>query len=291
MQNWLILQTGASPRGYDPSTSIIRTLVKACLEQFTKADQDSVDNLGDAQSRLGFPSDLQALHSVLDPQGKDPEWDGLEPRQRQTRVMKAWTAMLSVAAGIRPIIIAIEDLHWIDEQSATILAYAIENLRRSPVCFVATSRDPPQAPWATGTGHMTLVLDRMDVASAQEMTGALLGDDPSLADLRDLLIARCAGIPLLLEEIVRALVEAGSLSGAPARIDWNSHTKRSKFPPPYILVYRRPYRCPFASPQGVAASRQRDRCLGGTGAAAGGDGVGTKINLGQHRRSAQGGFP
>ena len=171
---------------------------------------------------------------MLDPQGKDPEWDGLEPpRQRQTRVMKAWTE-LSVAAGIRPIIIAIEDLHWIDEQSATILAYAIENLRRSPVCFVATSRDPPQAPWATGTGHMTLVLDRMDVASAQEMTGALLGDDPSLADLRDLLIARCAGIPLLLEEIVRALSKPARCPVLRAPIDWNSHTKRSKFPPPYI---------------------------------------------------------
>ena len=69
--------------------------------------------------------------------------------------------------------------------------------------------------WGSKTYYTQLRLDPLPPASADELLQALLGDDPSLAPLTQLLIARTEGNPFFLEESVRTLVETGVLVGAP----------------------------------------------------------------------------
>src|SRR5262249_45957635 len=67
--------------------------------------------------------------------------------------------------------------------------------------------------WGSKTYYTQLRLDPLPPASAEEFLHALLGDDPSLAPLKQLLIARTQGNPFFLEESVRTLVETGVLVG------------------------------------------------------------------------------
>ena len=69
--------------------------------------------------------------------------------------------------------------------------------------------------WGSKTYYTQLRLDPLPPASADALLQALLGDDPSLAPLTQLLIARTEGNPFFLEESVRTLVETGVLVGAP----------------------------------------------------------------------------
>src|SRR5262249_59404728 len=69
--------------------------------------------------------------------------------------------------------------------------------------------------WGSKTYYTQVRLDPLPPASADALLQALLGDDPSLAALTRLLIARTEGNPFFLEESVRALVETGVLAGAP----------------------------------------------------------------------------
>src|SRR5262249_5521945 len=72
-----------------------------------------------------------------------------------------------------------------------------------------------QHAWGSKTSYTQLRLEPLPPASADELLQALLGDDPSLAPLTRLLIARTEGNPFFLEESVRTLVETGALVGTP----------------------------------------------------------------------------
>src|SRR6266508_2109891 len=85
----------------------------------------------------------------------------------------------------------------------------------APVLILVNYRPEYQHSWGSKTYYTQLRLDPLQPASAEEFLHALLGDDPSLAPLKQLLIARTEGNPFFLEESVRTLVETGVLAGTP----------------------------------------------------------------------------
>ena len=84
-----------------------------------------------------------------------------------------------------------------------------------PLLLLVNYRPEYQHGWGSKTYYTQLRLDPLPPASADELLQALLGDDPSLAPLKQLLIARTEGNPFFLEESVRTLVETGVLVGEP----------------------------------------------------------------------------
>ena len=86
---------------------------------------------------------------------------------------------------------------------------------RPACCCWSTTGPEYQHGWGSKTYYTQLRLDPLPPASADEFLQALLGDDPSLAPLKPLLIARTEGNPFFLEESVRTLVETGVLVGEP----------------------------------------------------------------------------
>ena len=93
-------------------------------------------------------------------------------------------------------------------------------IRRKPATQSGRKLHPTGTPsersdaWGSKTSYTQLRLDPLPPASAEAFLAALLGDDPSLAPLKPLLIARTEGTPFFLEETVRTLVETGVLVGA-----------------------------------------------------------------------------
>src|SRR4029434_7592305 len=99
--------------------------------------------------------------------------------------------------------------------SGSLCAILVESLPTARLLLLVNYRPEYQHAWGSKTSYTQLRLDPLPPASADELLQALVGDDPSLAPLTRLLIARTEGNPFFLEESVRTLVGAGALVGAP----------------------------------------------------------------------------
>jgi predicted ATPase len=114
---------------------------------------------------------------------------------------------------VQPLLLVFEDLHWIDTETQALLDRLVDNLPTARLLLLVNYRPEYQHGWSNKTSYMQLRLEPLPPASADEVLQALLGDDPSLAPLKQLLIARTEGNPFFLEESVRALVETEILVG------------------------------------------------------------------------------
>ena len=123
--------------------------------------------------------------------------------------------MLLRESQVQPLLLVFEDLHWIDTETQALLDGLVESLPTARLLLLVNYRPEYQHGWGSKTSYTQLRLDPLPPVSAHELLHALLGDDPSLAPLTQLLIARTEGNPFFLEESVRTLVETGVLVGTP----------------------------------------------------------------------------
>jgi class 3 adenylate cyclase/tetratricopeptide (TPR) repeat protein len=158
---------------------------------------------------------VPALLSLLDALPADSPFQKLDPPQRRQRTLDALKRVLLRESQAQPLVLVFEDLHWIDSETQTLLDNLVESLPTARLLLLVNYRPEYQHGWGSKTYYAQLRLDPLPPASAEELLQALLGDDPSLAPLKQLLIARTEGNPFFLEESVRTLVETGVLVGEP----------------------------------------------------------------------------
>ena len=156
---------------------------------------------------------LPALLSLLDALPEDSPFLTLDPPQRRQRTLAALKRLLLRESQVQPLLLVFEDLHWIDSETQALLNSLIESLPTTRILLLVNYRPEYQHGWVSKTYYTQLRLDPLSAMSADEFLQALLGDDPSLAPLTHLLIARTEGNPFFLEESVRTLVETGVLVG------------------------------------------------------------------------------
>ena len=116
---------------------------------------------------------------------------------------------------VQPLLLVFEDLHWIDSETQALLNSLVESLATAQLLLLVNYRPEYQHDWEGKTYYTQLRLDPLPPVNADEFLQALLGNDPSLEPLTQLLIARTEGNPFFLEESVRTLVETGVLVGEP----------------------------------------------------------------------------
>ena len=156
---------------------------------------------------------LPALLALLDALPDDSPFRQLDPAQRRQRTLTALKRVLLRESQVQPLLLVFEDLHWIDTETQALLDSLVESLPTAQLLLLVNYRPEYQHGWGSKTYYTQLRLDPLPPASAATVLQALLGDDPSLAPLTPLLIARTAGNPFFLEESVRTLVETGGLVG------------------------------------------------------------------------------
>jgi tetratricopeptide (TPR) repeat protein len=157
-------------------------------------------------------STLPALQALLDVPVDDGEWRKLDPAQRRQRTLEAVKRVLVREAREQPLLLIFEDLHWIDRETQALLDTLTDSLGSVRLLILASYRPEYQHPWSNKTYYTQLRLETLPLESAGELLEALLGGDPSLAPLKNLLVKR--GNPFFLEETVRTLVETRALEGA-----------------------------------------------------------------------------
>jgi class 3 adenylate cyclase/tetratricopeptide (TPR) repeat protein len=158
---------------------------------------------------------LPALLALLEVPVEDPQWQACDPPQRRRRTLDAVKHLLLRESQVQPLCLVFEDLHWIDAETQALLDSLVESLPTARLLLLVNYRPEYQHAWGSKTSYTQLRLDPLPPASADALLQTLLGDDPSLAPLTPLLIARTEGNPFFLEESVRTLVETGVLLGTP----------------------------------------------------------------------------
>jgi transcriptional regulator with AAA-type ATPase domain/tetratricopeptide (TPR) repeat protein len=161
---------------------------------------------------VALAPDASPVLALLGVPGADPEWQAIDPAQRRQRTLDALKRVVLRASQVQPVLLAIEDLHWIDTETQAFLDRLVVGLPAARLLIVVTYR--PEYRHALGPASYTqLHLDPLAPESAQQLARGLLGSDATLAPLTRLLIERTEGNPFFLEESVRTLVETGRLVG------------------------------------------------------------------------------
>jgi class 3 adenylate cyclase/tetratricopeptide (TPR) repeat protein len=216
IHGWLVLQAGSVSYGKTTSYLPVVDLLKG---YFAIDDRDSPRAVREkVTGKLltldrALEGNLPALLALLDVPSDDPQWATLDPPNRRRRTLDAVRRLVLRESQTQPVLVVVEDLHWIDSETQTLLDGLVESLPATRLLLVVNYRPEYQHPWGSRTYYTQLRLDPLPSESAEELLGALLGIDVGLDPLKRLLIARTEGNPFFLEESVRALVETGALSG------------------------------------------------------------------------------
>ena len=144
---------------------------------------------------------------------ENPRWDGLDPRQRRQYTLDAARRLILRESQIQPLLLILEDLHWIDTETQAWLNGLVDALPAARLLLLVTYRPEYQHAWGNRTNYTQLRVDPLPREGAEDLLQALLGSDSALASLRELLIERTEGNPFFLEESVRVLVETQALVG------------------------------------------------------------------------------
>ena len=125
-------------------------------------------------------------------------------------------ALINAAALAQsePSVYVIEDVHWIDESSESMLAQMISVIPQTPTLVLITSRPEYQGTLSRISGAQTIGLRPLTAEQGSTLAAELLGTDPSLTDVVAQVSARAAGNPFFAEEMVRDLAERGVLEGS-----------------------------------------------------------------------------
>jgi pimeloyl-ACP methyl ester carboxylesterase len=214
---YTVLEAGAFESEATASFRVIGRLLRAFFaidEQDTTATAAGrvSRRLGtlDAEARMGSP-----LMFALGVPIQDAEWASLAVADRARRVRDAVAVLLTLEARRRPVVVLAEDLHRIDPESEDILNRVVEAIRHQRILLIATYRTEYRPSWAQTSVFSQLRLEPLGPAETDSLLYALLGDDPSVAGLIPLIAARADGMPLFMEEAVRALAQRSALAGKP----------------------------------------------------------------------------
>jgi hypothetical protein len=150
------------------------------------------------------------LLGIADPDVELPKIDPDARRRRLTMLVNA--ASLARRA---PAVFVIEDTHWIDEVSESLLADFFTVMLQTPSLVLVTYRPEYRGALTRVAGAQTIALAPLSDSETVGLVSELLGPDPSVGGLGKTIAERAAGNPFFAEEIVRELAERGVLCGQP----------------------------------------------------------------------------
>jgi class 3 adenylate cyclase/tetratricopeptide (TPR) repeat protein len=160
-----------------------------------------------------FGEDLPLVFDFLavpDPERPAPRMD---PEARQRRLLELTKRLVRAQSARAPGVTLWEDLHWFDPASEVFMANHVDAAQGARGLTIVNFRPDYHAHWMSKSYYRQIALAPLGPEAIEQLLADLLGSDPSLGGLGDLVRERTAGNPFFIEEVVRSLVEAGNLEG------------------------------------------------------------------------------
>jgi predicted ATPase len=145
--------------------------------------------------------------------GRYPALD-LAPEQRRQRTMEALIVQTEALTRQTPVLMIFEDAHWTDPTSLELFGRAVDRIASLRILLIVTFRPEFAPPWI-GRPHVTaLTINRLAQRDIDAMIDGVVGNKLLAASIRQDIIERTDGIPLFVEEMTKAVLEADSQRAA-----------------------------------------------------------------------------
>ncbi len=174
-----------------------------------EAKLDKLDAVLARASTSKQDSALLAEMLSLPDDGRYPKLD-MTPEQRRQKILEALTAQLEVLSRSNPVLMIFEDVQWIDPTSLEALGRTIDRLRTLRVLLLITFRPEFEPPWMERPYDTALTLNRLGEREIAALIDGVTGDRPLPESVKQDIIERADGIPLFVEEMTKAVLEAES---------------------------------------------------------------------------------
>jgi class 3 adenylate cyclase/tetratricopeptide (TPR) repeat protein len=131
----------------------------------------------------------------------------LTPEARKERIIEALNRIILKGSEIRPVIMAIEDLHWIDQSSEEVFKFQLDSISGAKVFLIFTYRPEFVHTWGRRSYHNQVNLNRLSNRESLAMVAHLLGTEEMDRDLEELILEKTEGVPFFIEEFVKSITE------------------------------------------------------------------------------------
>jgi class 3 adenylate cyclase/tetratricopeptide (TPR) repeat protein len=174
--------------------------------------QAKLDKLDAVLAQTSTPNQDAALFAEmlsLPNDGRYPALD-LAPEERRQKTQEALTAQLAGLTRQRPALMIVEDAHWVDPTSLEVFGRTVDHIKTLPVLLIVTFRPEFNAPWGGRSHVTTLALNRLGEHEAAAIIARIVGNKDLPTDVTARIVERTDGIPLFVEEMTKAVLEAES---------------------------------------------------------------------------------
>jgi class 3 adenylate cyclase/predicted ATPase len=134
----------------------------------------------------------------------------LEPQQRRQKTLEALIAQVQALTHQKPVLMIFEDAHWTDPTSLETFGRVVDRVRSLPVLLIVTFRPEFEPPWIGRPYVTALTINRLAQRDIEAMIDRVVGNKLIPVNVRQDIIERTDGIPLFVEEMTKAVLEAGS---------------------------------------------------------------------------------
>jgi class 3 adenylate cyclase/predicted ATPase len=190
-----------------PIVGLMERAAKLAREDDAKTRLDKLDAVLARSSMSREDAALVADMLSIPNDGRYPALD-LAPHQRRHKTLAALARRIEGIARETPVLMVYEDVHWADPSSLEAIGLLVDKIAALRLLLFVTFRPEFVPPWV-GRPHVTaLTINRLAPREVLALIDGVAGDRPLAANIRQDIIERADGIPLFVEEITKAVLEA-----------------------------------------------------------------------------------
>jgi class 3 adenylate cyclase len=141
----------------------------------------------------------------------DEAYLAIEPKQKREKTFEALRDLFIRESQSRPLVLAIEDLHWIDRTSEEFLDYLIGWIANARMMLILLYRPEYTHQWGSKSYYTQIGLTQLGTSSSSQLVQAILEEGEVAPELKQLILNRAAGNPLFMEEFTCSLIENGCI--------------------------------------------------------------------------------
>ncbi|MFC1895309.1 AAA family ATPase [Thermodesulfobacteriota bacterium] len=156
-------------------------------------------------------SALAPFQDLLSLKIEDEEYQKLEPQQKHERTFEALRDLLVRASEEKPLVLAVEDLHWMDATSKEFIDYLIGWLANTHILLIFLYRPEFSHNWGSRSYYTKIGVDQLSAPTSAELVHSILEGADVVPELRELILNRAGGNPLFMEEFTHSLLENGTI--------------------------------------------------------------------------------
>ncbi len=150
---------------------------------------------------------LAPLVSV--PLGERYPPSSLSPKQRKQKILESLTSLLLAIAGQQPMLLIIEDLHWVDPSTLELLNILVTRSRATRMLAIFSFRPDFVPQWPSGGQVHRVILDRLVPAEVEQLAMNVAGNTALSPQVLEHIVGKTDGVPLFIEELTKLVVESG----------------------------------------------------------------------------------